>query len=144
MPLERIDPEGLATAQTYSHVIIATGSRLVFVAGQVAEDASGELVGPDDLAAQARQAFDNLGRALAGARARPDEVAKITIFVVDLRDDYLPAIEAARLAVFRDHKPADALIGVKTLAHPGCLIEVEATAVVDDPSCPASRGCERG
>jgi enamine deaminase RidA (YjgF/YER057c/UK114 family) len=133
VPLECINPDDLATPQTYSHVIIATGSRLVFIAGQVAEDGQGNLVGPGDLAVQARQAFDNVGRALAGARARPDQVAKITIFVVDYRDEHLRAIEAARVAVFKDHKPADALIGVKTLAHPGCLIEIEAIAVVDGP-----------
>ena len=132
IPLERINPDDLATPQTYTHVIVATVSRLVFVAGQVAEDGQGNLVGSGDLAVQARQAFDNVGRALAGARARPDQVAKITIFVVDYRHDYLPAIEAARVALFKDHKPVDALVGVETLAHPGCLIEIEAIAVVDD------------
>lgn len=132
MPLERINPVGLASPETYSHVVVATGSRLVFVAGQVAEDEQANLVGAGDLAAQARQAFENVGRALAGAGARPAQVAKITIFVVDLRDHYLPAIEAARAALFGDHKPVDALIGVDKLAHPGCLIEIEALAVVDD------------
>ena len=132
MALERINPEGLATPETYSHVIVATGSRLVFVAGQVAEDGEGNLVGPGDLAVQAHQAFANIGRALDGAGARPDQVAKITIFVVDYRHEYLPAIEAGRVALFSDHKPVDALIGVSTLAHPGALIEIEAIAVVDD------------
>jgi enamine deaminase RidA (YjgF/YER057c/UK114 family) len=132
VPLEPINPAGLATPATYTHVVVATGSRLVFVAGQVAEDERGDLVGPGDLAVQARQAFDNVGRALAAAQARPDQVAKITIFVADLRAEHLPAIEAARVGLFEDHKPADALIGVQTLAHPGCLIEVEAIAVVDD------------
>jgi enamine deaminase RidA (YjgF/YER057c/UK114 family) len=130
--LERINPEGLATPETYTHVIVATGSRLVFVAGQVAEDGEGNLVGPGDLAVQARQAFANVARALAGAGARPDQVAKITIFVVDYKHESLPAIEAGRVALFGDHKPADALIGVKTLAHPGCLIEIDAIAVVGD------------
>jgi len=132
MPLEGINPEDLASPETYTQVIVATGSRLVFVAGQVAEDGQGNLVGPGDLAVQARQAFDNVARALVGARARPDQVAKITVFVVDYRPESLPAIEAARVALFNDHKPADALIGVKALAHPGCLIEIEAIAVVDD------------
>jgi enamine deaminase RidA (YjgF/YER057c/UK114 family) len=132
VPLERINPANLATPQTYTHVIVATGSRLVFVAGQVAEDDQGNLVGVGDLAAQARQAFDNLGRALVAAHARPDHVAKITVFVVDYQDGHLAAIEAGRAALFGDHKPVDALVGVQALAHPGCLIEVEAIAVVDD------------
>ena len=82
MPLERINPAELATPQTYTHVIVATGRRLVFVARQVAEDGQGNLVGPGDLAVQDRQAFENVGRALAAARARPEQVTKITIFVV--------------------------------------------------------------
>jgi enamine deaminase RidA (YjgF/YER057c/UK114 family) len=133
MALEHINPDDLATPQTYAQVIVVTGSRLVFVAGQVAEDDQGNVVGPGDLAVQARRAFDNVGRALAGARARPNQVAKITIFVVDYRHEQLPAIEAARVQLFQDHKPVDTLIGVQTLAHPGCLIEIEAIAVVDNP-----------
>jgi enamine deaminase RidA (YjgF/YER057c/UK114 family) len=133
MALERINPEDLPTPQTYTQVIVATGGRLVFVAGQVAEDDQGNVVGPGDLPVQAHRAFDNVGRALAGARARPDQVAKITIFVVDYRHEHLPAIEAARVELFHGHKPVDTLIGVQTLAHPGCLIEIEAIAIVDDP-----------
>jgi enamine deaminase RidA (YjgF/YER057c/UK114 family) len=133
MPLDRINPEGLATPETYTQVVVATGSRLVFFAGQVAREGDGNVVGRGDLAVQARRAFDNVGRALVGARARPDHVAKITIFVVSFRHEHLPAIEAARVELFKDHKPVDALIGVETLAHPGCLIEIDAIAVVDDP-----------
>jgi enamine deaminase RidA (YjgF/YER057c/UK114 family) len=127
--LEGINPAGLPTPQTYTQVMVATGSRLVFVAGQVAEDERGQLVGAGDLAAQAHQAFANVGRALAAAGARPDQVTKIDIFVVGFRDDYLAEIEQGRLALFGDHKPADVLIGVEALAHPGCLIEVDAIAV---------------
>jgi enamine deaminase RidA (YjgF/YER057c/UK114 family) len=47
-----------------------------------------------------------------------------------LAGGHLPAIEAARVALFRDHKPVDTLLGVETLAHPGCLLEVEAIAVI--------------
>jgi enamine deaminase RidA (YjgF/YER057c/UK114 family) len=131
MTLELINPEELPTPASYTHVIAATGSRLVFVAGQVADDAQGNLVGPDDLAAQARQAFANVGRCLAAAGARPDQVTKITIYVVHHRPEYLPDISQARIAAFGDHKPADTLVGVETLAEPGYLIEVDAIAVVD-------------
>jgi enamine deaminase RidA (YjgF/YER057c/UK114 family) len=131
MTLELINPEELPTPASYTHVIAATGSRLVFVAGQVADDAQGNLVGPDDLAAQARQAFANVGRCLAAAGARPDRVTKITIYVVHHRPEYLPDISQARIAAFGDHKPADTLVGVETLAEPGYLIEVDAIAVVD-------------
>jgi enamine deaminase RidA (YjgF/YER057c/UK114 family) len=126
-----INPEELPTPESYTHVVAATGARLVFVAGQVAEDAEDNLVGPGDLALQARQAFANLGRCLAAAGARPDQVAKITIYVVHHRPEYLPVISDARIAVLGDHKPADTVVGVDALAEAGRLIEVEAIAVVD-------------
>ena len=131
MTLELINPEELPTPASYTQVIAATGARLVFVAGQVADDAHGNLVGPDDLAAQARQAFANVGRCLAAAGVRPEQVTKITIYVVHHRPQYLPDISEARVAVFGDHKPADTIVGVETLAEPGYLIEVDAIAVVD-------------
>jgi enamine deaminase RidA (YjgF/YER057c/UK114 family) len=133
MSLERINPADLATPEGYTHVILARATGLVFVAGQVADDGGGNLVGHGDLAAQARQAFANVGRALAAARARPEQVAKLTIFVVDYRPEHLPAIEAGRVALFEAHKPTDTLVGVAALAHPGCLIEIDAIAVVEDP-----------
>src|SRR5260370_31724457 len=90
MALECINPEDLPTPLTYAQVGVATGSRLVFVAGQEPEDEHGNLVGPGDLAVQARQVFANLGRALAAADARPDQVTKITIFVAGYRRDDCP------------------------------------------------------
>ena len=131
MALELINPGDLPTPQSYTQVVVATGSRLVFVAGQEPEDEQGNLVGAGDLSVQARQAFANLGRALAAGGARPDQVTKITIFVVDYRPEHIPVIEARRVELFGDHKPADSLIGVAALALPGYLIEVEAIAVTD-------------
>ena len=131
MTLELINPHARPTPESYTQVVAATGSRLVFVAGQVADDAEGNLVSPGDLAAQARQAFANVGRSLAGAGAAPEQVARIRIYVVSHRPEYLPDISAARIDVFGDHKPADTIVGVERLAEPGYLIEVEAIAVVD-------------
>ena len=131
MALQLINPDGLPTPATYTHVVVATGARTVFIAGQEPEDAHGNLVGPSDLAAQARQVFSNLGHALAAAGAQPRHVAKITIYVVHHRPEYLPIIEEARIALFEDHKPADTVVGVETLARPGYLIEVDAIAVID-------------
>ena len=85
MTIELINPAGLTTPESYSQVAIGTGQRLIFVAGQAAEDVDGNIVGPGDLAVQAQQAFSNLGRALAAVGARPQDVAKITIYVVNLR-----------------------------------------------------------
>jgi enamine deaminase RidA (YjgF/YER057c/UK114 family) len=129
MTLESINPPDLPPPPTYSHVVVAAGTRLVFIAGQEPEDAQGRLIGPDDLAAQARQVFANLGRALAACGAGPGQVTKITIYVVRHRREYLPLIEAARQTLFGDHKPADTIVGVESLAQPGYLIEVDAIAV---------------
>jgi enamine deaminase RidA (YjgF/YER057c/UK114 family) len=130
MALECINPPDLPTPPTYSHVVVATGSRLVFIAGQEPEDEQGNLVGPGDLSAQAHQVFANVGRALVAAGARPDQVAKITIYVVGHRPEYLSVIEEARVEVFGEHKPADTLVGVETLSQPEYLIEVDAFAVI--------------
>ncbi len=131
MTLECINPKDLPTPSTYTHVIVATGKRLLFLAGQEPEDEHGNLVGRGDLAAQARQVFANVGRALDAAGALPEDVAKISIFVVGYRPEYLSVIEEARVALFGDHKPADTIAGVETLSRPEFLIEVEATAVTD-------------
>ncbi len=70
--LQLINPEGLPVPSTCTHIVVATGTTMVFIAGQEPEDAHGNLVGAADLAAEARQVFANLGRALAAAGARPD------------------------------------------------------------------------
>src|SRR5689334_10175996 len=106
MTLLCINPSDLPTPTTYTHVVVAPAGKLVFIAGQEPEDRDGNLVGPGDLATQARQVFLNLGHALAAAGARPDQVAKITIYVVRHRPEYLPVIEQARQALFGEHKPA--------------------------------------
>jgi enamine deaminase RidA (YjgF/YER057c/UK114 family) len=131
MTLACINPKDLPLPETYTQVVVATGSRLIFVSGQEPEDVHGKLVGRGDLAIQARQVFANLGRALAAAGALPEQVAKITIYVVNHKREYLPIIEAARMTLFKDHKPADVLVGIATLSNPDYLIEVEAVAVVD-------------
>jgi enamine deaminase RidA (YjgF/YER057c/UK114 family) len=131
MSLELIKPDELPAPAAYTQVIVATGQRLVFVAGQVAVDAEGNIVGPGDLAAQARQVFENIGHALSAAGARPEDVAKITTYVVHHRPEFRPLISEARAAVFGDHKPTSTLVGVEALALPDYLIEVEAFAVVE-------------
>ncbi|MBZ9816764.1 RidA family protein [Mesorhizobium sp. CA7] len=131
MTLECINPQDLPKPDTYSQVVVAKGTRLIFIAGQEPEDLDGKLVGEGDFTAQTRQVFANLGRAIAAAGARPNDVAKIMIYVVDYRlDDHYPIIDAARVALFGDHKPANVVLGVASLS-PGYLIEVDAVAVVD-------------
>ncbi len=131
MGMQLIDPDDLSKNESYSQIAVASGSRLIFVAGQVSEDEEGEFLGEGDFSAQAHLAFANVGRAVAAAGARPEDVARITIYVVDHRPEYLPLISEARAAVFGEHKPTDVILGVERLAEPGRLIEVDAYAVAD-------------
>jgi enamine deaminase RidA (YjgF/YER057c/UK114 family) len=131
MTIECINPGDLPVPATYTQVVVARGTKMVFVSGQESEDLDGKLVGRGDFAFQVRQVFANLGRALAGAGALPRDVAKITIYVVDYeRDTHYPVIEKAREALFGEHKPANVVVGVASLS-PEYLIEVDAVAVVD-------------
>lgn len=140
MPLQCINPPDIPTPETFTHVIVATGTRLVFIAGQVSEDARGNLVGAGDMAAQARQAFASIGRALAAAGARPEQVTKLGIFVANCKREHLAQIEAGRVALFGDHKPADRLAGVAALSRPDYMLEVDAMAVVDGGTPSPARG----
>jgi enamine deaminase RidA (YjgF/YER057c/UK114 family) len=129
--LERRNPTELHQPTGYSQVVVASGKRMVFVAGQVAVDPQGKVVGRGDLGAQAKQAFRNVVAALKSAGAGPGDVAKITWYVVNYSETVRPTIVAARREVFGDHTPASTLIGVQALASPDYLIEVEAIAVLD-------------
>ena len=123
-------PEGAPAGRGYSQVVTGRG-RLVVVSGQVAQNAKGELVGPGDPAAQARQVFENIGRCLAEVGAGFGDVVKLTLFVLDVAD--LPAVREARDAVIDTARPpASSAVQVSALFAPGYLVEVEAWALVDD------------
>lgn len=77
MPITLINLEGLPTVDLYRQVSVATGSKLVFISGQVARDADGVKVGDGDLAAQVEQCYLNVATALAAAGATFDDTAVI-------------------------------------------------------------------
>ncbi len=83
MTITLVNPDGVPKVDIYRQVSAATGSRLVFIAGQVARTADGETVGRGDLAAQIEQCYLTLGAALAGVGATFDDVAKLTVYLVD-------------------------------------------------------------
>ena len=125
-----VAPEGMAAGRGYSHVVTGRG-RLVVISGQLAQDEHGELVGPGDPEAQARQVFQNIRRCLAEAGASFADVVKLGFFVLDVA--YLPALRAARDAVIDTAEPpASTALQVAGLIAPGYLLEVEAWALVDD------------
>ncbi|MEV4916152.1 RidA family protein [Streptomyces tirandamycinicus] len=135
MAVRLVNPGGLPEIDAYRQVSVASGSKLVFVAGQVAWDADGVTVGAGDLAAQVEQCYLNVGTALAGAGASFDDVAKLTVYVVDWTPDKMPLLMEgiARAAAKLDVTPVPpaTLLGVAALDVPEHLVEIEATAMLD-------------
>ena len=132
MTIDRKNPTGMAKPTGYSHVTVVSAGRQVHVAGQVALDASGTLVGKGDLAAQTEQVFVNLKAARASAGADFSKVFKMVTYVVDLTPDKLPAVRGVRAKVFGDGPyPASTLVGVTALVSPDFLIEIEVIAALD-------------
>lgn len=135
MTITLVNPAGLPEIDVYRQVSIATGSKLVFIAGQVAWDAEGVTVGEGDLAAQVERCYLNVGTALAEVGASFDDVAKLTVYVVDWAPDKMPlflegvARAAAKLGV--TPVAPGTLLGVAALSVPEHLVEVEATAIID-------------
>ena len=134
MAITFVNPAGLPEIDVYRQVSIASGSKLVFLAGQVAWDADGTTVG-GDLAAPVEQCYLHVGTALAGAGATFGDVAKLTVYVVDWTPDKMSLLgegvarAAAQLGV--DPVKPITLLGVAALAEPDLMVEVEATAIID-------------
>ncbi|MFG3255817.1 RidA family protein [Streptomyces sp. NPDC048172] len=121
------EPEGVVAGNGYTNVVTGTG-RLVTVAGQIALDRHGNLVGEGDPEAQARQVFENLRRCLASAGVGFDEVVKLTYFVTDIA--FLPAIRTVRDEyVDTARPPASSAVEVSRLFRPDLLLEIEAFAL---------------
>jgi enamine deaminase RidA (YjgF/YER057c/UK114 family) len=127
-----INPPGLATPTGYTHVVVAADRRTVYVAGQVALDSTGKLVGAGDFRAQAEQVFANLRRALASIGASFADVVKSTTFITDAKQ--VPALREVRTRYLDPkHLPASTLLVVSALARPELLIEIEVVAVLKAP-----------
>ncbi|MFE7572375.1 RidA family protein [Streptomyces sp. NPDC057539] len=135
MAITLVDPSGLPKTDVYRQVSIATGSKLVFIAGQVAWDAEGKTVGEGDLAAQVERCYLNIGTALAEVGGSFDDVAKLTVYVVDWTPDKMPlfleGVARASAKLGTTPVPPGTLLGVAALDVPAHLVEVEATAVID-------------
>ena len=121
-PVDMADPR-----PRYTHAWRVGNS--VYVAGQLALDKAGKLVGPNDIGAQTRQIFENMKRVLEGGGATLRDVVKITVFVTDIR--YREPYGEVRQQFFPANPPASTLVQVAAPATPGALIEIEAVAVID-------------
>jgi enamine deaminase RidA (YjgF/YER057c/UK114 family) len=117
----------------YSHIAEVGAGRLVFIAGQIALDADGALVGQDDYATQLSQAFSNLGAALAAAGATFHDLIKVNYYCAESVD---PAIQISALRTVRDSllntetPPVSTFVVVSRLARPEFLIEIEGVAAI--------------
>lgn len=127
--IEIINPPTIAPATGYSHVAVVTSGKIVFIAGQIALDLSGQLVGADDPRAQAEQVFRNLQAALEAAGGDFSHVVKLNFYFTD----------AGHLPIYRDVRnqyintaqpPASTAVQIASLFRPEFLIEVEAVAAI--------------
>ncbi|ULH16773.1 RidA family protein [Deinococcus sp. KNUC1210] len=121
-------PDGLAKVPGYTPVVEVRAGRTVYISGQVPTDEFGRLIGTDDFEAQARQVFENLGRALRAAEMDFSHIVKFGIYLTDManlaamrrvRDEFIDAAQP----------PASTLVQVAALGHPQWLFEVDAVAV---------------
>ncbi len=139
------EPPELVRSPYYSHAAVVNGGRLVFVSGQVALDAGGQLVGRGDFRKQAEQVFANLGHALRAAGADVTDIVALDTFLVNLAD--LPAYREVRqqfLAPRRTPPPTSTTVQVAGLVVEGALLEVSAVAVLPAPrASAASPGLKR-
>jgi reactive intermediate/imine deaminase len=125
-----LNPETMPKPVGYSQLAVVSSNKLVFIAGQVALDRSGALVGKDDFAAQVRQVFENLKAALQASGADFHHVVKLNSYLVDLKG--LAAFREVRdQYVDSKHPPASTLVQVSQLFRPEFLVEIEAIAVVE-------------
>ena len=127
-----LNPSTLPPAPGYSQIVKVSGGTTIYIAGQVAWDEEGKLVGEGDFAGQTRQVYKNLVTALTEAGATPSDLVKVGIYVVDHDPDKLAIIRSVRDEILNvDPPPASTLLGVEHLALPNLLIEVDAIAVVE-------------
>ena len=125
--LEFLAPSTLAPTPGYSQVVKVTGGQTIYLAGQVALDASRNLVGRGDFRAQAQQVFENIKTALAAVGADFSQVVKLNMYVVDR--SHLPILREVRdRYVNTDAPPASTLVEVRSLAQEEFLLEIEAIA----------------
>jgi enamine deaminase RidA (YjgF/YER057c/UK114 family) len=129
--VEFLNPEGLPRNPAFSNVAVVSGSvRTIYIGGQDAVDAEGNIVGIGDIVAQTEQVLRNLRTALAAADAEPEHVVKWNVFVVEGQDFAAGYAAFQRVWGDRPNPPVITAALVKGLAHPDFLVEMDAIAVV--------------
>ena len=111
----------------YSHV--AKAGNTLYIAGQIAKDLEGNLVGKGDFESQVRQVFTNLKNIMEEAGGRMQNIAKMTTFLTHY--NYIETYRSVRDEFFQEPYPANTLLFIESLALPDFMVEIEATAVLD-------------
>lgn len=133
MPKNFLNPDTIHPPTFYTHVVTVTDSTLVYLAGQVAWDKDGNLVGEGDIGAQTEQVLKNIKAALESVGASFDDIIKTTMYIVDYKTSYRPIIaEVFGRYVNIDNPPPNTLIGVQSLAREDLMIEIEVVAAIDN------------
>ena len=131
-PIRIFNPDTISKPSGYSHVAEVNEGKIVYIAGQVALDKSGNLVGKDDFRAQVQQVFENLKAAVESAGGDFNSVVKLNYFCAE-------SVDPSQISVVREirdkyvnisNPPVSTFVVVKRLVRPEWLIEVEAVAVV--------------
>jgi|SRR5690348_11626893 enamine deaminase RidA (YjgF/YER057c/UK114 family) len=133
MEKEIINPPSLARPVGFSHGIVMTGGRLLFLAGQTGSDAAGRIIAPGDIVAQYEQIMRNLQVVVEAAGGRMQDITKLNIFVRD-RDSYLAHLKQlgqVHRSFFGAYYPAMALFEISRFYQDDALIEIEGMAVID-------------
>jgi enamine deaminase RidA (YjgF/YER057c/UK114 family) len=134
-PHRILNPHTLPPARGFSHAVVTSGGRTIYLGGQSGHRADGTLAGPG-VVEQMNQACANVAEALLAAGGRPEHVVSVLIFVTDLMGyrAALQPIGEAWQKHFGKHYPAVSLFEVRSLYEPGALVELVCTAVVPSPT----------
>ena len=130
---KNIQPDALAVPSRsghtlYSHVVSVEGTRMIFVAGQLARDRAGNVVGKGDMRAQIRQVGENIKAALAAAGATLGDIVNTNTYVTDM-EEYFKHVDV-RMECFGPALPTSTTVEVRRLAHPDFLVEVQVVAML--------------
>ena len=138
--IKRTNPPTLSKPTGYTHVVETAGAvKTVYISGQIAYDAGGNLVGAGDMRVQAEQVFKNLEAALKAAGATFADVVKMNSYITDMSK--IQAVRDVRTRYFGETLPASTFVEVKGLVRPELLLEIEVVAAVREGVTvrPASR-----
>lgn len=122
---------GFGHPQPFSQGVVCDAGRMVFVAGQVALDEDGSVIGPGDPSVQTEAALENLQRVLNEGGATLGDVVRLTVFLTDMA--HLPLVHEVRARYFPAEPPASSTIEISGLVVPELLVEIDAIAVVNSP-----------